>query len=470
VTVACFWDRLTVNIFGLLEMKSNLRCISIAILSAVLPLYISAQPAQPKPIIDGTGAFGKALVQRLSTDSDGRQRKNIQPFVIGYCGWRVRGLTLYPITKFEGMQLGLCKTILDVFDPQITPALKGIENRADSVSIPIEATAAESKVIEDFVVVKYGMFYMGLSDPNAKPDPNAKWKYGVGSNLGELAAHLTLWWRIWNEPKFEAKVGSQLAALGELLRNAPKNIDPAFAADMRALSLMGLKTKFTPAERAQINQLLTRALAASVSLGSVANANDSVPPSSARPTRNSGDSSSQSSAEFRFEAGKVLAVKSEFKAALVEFDQAVKLDPQNGLIYFHRALTKEKLGLVDGAINDYTAVILLRTSLREAYFNRGTLYLNKKEYKSAVADLNSAIVLDPKYEAAFYNRGLAYYNLEQIYAALGDFNNVIKLNPKNANGYLMRSYVYCSQGLTSAATRDQEMASQLGASFERGCK
>jgi len=211
-------------------------------------------------------------------------------------------------------------------------------------------------------------------------------------------------------------------------------------------------------------------LAASVSLGSVANANDSVPPSSARPTRNSGDSSSQSSAEFRFEAGKVLAVKSEFKAALVEFDQAVKLDPQNGLIYFHRALTKEKLGLVDGAINDYTAVILLRTSLREAYFNRGTLYLNKKEYKSAVADLNSAIVLDPKYEAAFYNRGLAYYNLEQIYAALGDFNNVIKLNPKNANGYLMRSYVYCSQGLTSAATRDQEMASQLGASFERGCK
>lgn len=451
-------------------MKPKLFCISIAIMLAVLPLCMSAQTAQPKPIIDGTGAFGKALVQRLSTDSDGRQKKNIHPFVVGYCGWRVRGLTLYPITKFEGMQLGLCKTILDVFDPQITLVLNGIENRADSVSIPIEATAAESKVIQDFVVVRYGMFYMGLSDVNAKPDPNAKWKYGVGAGLGELAANLTLWWRIWNEPKFEVKVGSQLAGLGEILKTAPKNIDPAFAANIRALSLMGAKTKFTAAERAQINQLLTRALTSSVSLASVPNANDSMPASAIRPNRGSVNSSSQSSAEFRFEAGKVLAVKSEFKAALAEFDQAVKLDPQNGLIYFHRALTNEKLGLVDGAIRDYSAVILLRTSLREAYFNRGTLFLNKKDYRAAVADLNLAIVLDPKYEAAFYNRGLAYYNLEQLYAALGDFNNVIKLNPKNSSGYLMRSYVYCSQGLTSAANRDQEMATQLGASFERGCK
>jgi len=451
-------------------MKSKLFCVSITLLSVILPLHISGQTAQPKPIIDGTGAFGKVLVQRLGTDPDGRLRKNIQPFVIGYCGWRVRSLTLYPITKFEGMQLGLCKTILDVFDPQITTVLNGIETRADSVSIPIEATPAESKVIQDFVAVKYGMFYMGLSDVNAKPDTSAKWKYGVGSGLGELAADVTLWWRIWNEPKFEAKVGSQLSALGELLKTAPKSVDPAFVADIRALSLMGMKTKFTAAERARINQLLTRALNSSVSLASVPNANDSVPASSTRAIRNSGNASAQSSAEFRFEAGKVYAVKSELKAALAEFDQAVKLDPQNGLIYFHRAMTKEKLGMVDGAIGDYTAVILLRTSLREAYFNRGTLYLNKKEYKAAVSDLNAAIAIDAKYEAAFYNRGLAYYNLEQLYAALGDFNNVIMLNPKNANGYLMRSYVYCSQGLTSAANRDQETAIQLGASFERGCK
>lgn len=451
-------------------MKS-LAAISLFLIFVPMPRSSFAQTVQPKPIVDGTGIFGKALIQRLSTDPDGRQKKNIYPFVIGYCGWRVRALTLYSMTKYEGMQLGLCKTILDFFDPQITPTLSAIETRAISSTAPVEVTAAEAKAIQDYVVMKYGMFYLGISDDlSTKQDPVARWKYYAGTNLGELAAHLTIWWRIWTEPKFDAKVGSLLASLGEEIDSAPKNSDPAFIVSLKGLQLLGAKTKFTPTERAQINQLLTNALQASVGLSSLPNIGEAVPTGPAF-TRNISPSPSQekTAAEI-LESAKVRTTKQDFRGALAELDQAIKLSPGNGLAYFQRALVKEKLGLADDAIKDYNAVILLRVSLKEAHFNRGTIYLNKKEFRSAIADLNIVVALDPKSDAAFYNRGLAFYNSQQLFAALGDFTTAIKLRPLNANGYLMRSYIYCAQGALKSAQKDQDAAADLGASFERGCK
>jgi Tfp pilus assembly protein PilF len=434
-----------------------------------------------KPIIDGTGIFGKTVVGKLATDVEGRQRKNVHPFVIGYCGWRVRALTNFSLTKLDGMQIGLCKTILDFFDPEITPTLAAIEKNATSMIKPVEISPAESKAIQDFVVKKYGTYYLGLFDPSQKPDPVAKWKYNVGGNLGELAAYMTIWWRIWTNEKYEAKIASYLAGLDDDIKSVPKGVDPSFVANLRKLNSLGSKTKFTPIERRQLNDLLTDTLLSSVSLTNVANVNEPIPsgsgsalfgpsPAQTSPTAPVQTTSGGKSAAEYFEAGKSLYAKGDYKGAIDEFDQAAKLGPMNGLIFFHRALAREKLGLNDDAIRDYNAVVLLRVSLREAYFNRGTIYLNKKEYKLAIADLNAAIKLDPKYEDAIFNRGLAYYNSDELYAALGDFNTILKKKPTHINALIMRSYVYCAQGLGMSAFKDQELATQLGGKFERGCK
>lgn len=443
----------------------------LIVLSVCSFVRVFAQTAQPRPIVDGTGVYGKALVQKLSMDVDGRQRKNVHPFVIGYCGWRVRILTNYSLTKFEGMQLGLCKTILDFFDPQLTTTLTGIETRADNIANGIDVTDAESRAIQDYVVMKYGMFYMGVTDnASAKPDAIAKWKYYAGNNLGELAGHVTLWWRIWNEPKFDLKVASILAGLDSEIKSAPKGVDPVFLADLKALNLLGVKAKFTPAERAQINSLLTKALQSSVGLTSLPNVGEAMPNGPAFARSMQINPSMEKTASDIFESARAKFAKSDFKNALAELDQAAKLDPRNGLIYFHRALAKEKLGLLDEAITDYDAVIMMKLSLKEAHFNRGTIYLNKKDYKLAISDFNTVISIDPKYDAAFYNRGLAYYNSQQLMAALGDFTAAIKIKPLDPNPFLMRSYVYCAQGATNAAFKDQDVAAELGAKFERGCK
>ena len=450
------------------HMKTIAAFIFLAIALATVNGQQQAASNEPRPIIDGTGTYGKAIVSKLSTDLDGKLKNNVHPFVIGYCGWRVRVLTNYPLTKLDGMQVGLCKTILDFFDPQLTKILTEIEKNAQSMTNMYNVSQAESKAIQDFVVKKYGLYYMAIDNPSTKPDAVAKWKYGVGSNLGELAAHLTIWWRIWTNPKYEAAVAALLAGLDDDIRNAPKGVEPAFLSNLRKLQSLGTKTAFLPAERRQINDLLTQTLLSSVNLTNIANANPPVP-NTVQVASSTPVSTGKTAAEY-FEAGKAFADKGDHKSALIEFDQAAKLDPINAAIFFHRALSLEKLGSSDDALKDYNAVILLRFSLREAYFNRGTLFLNKKDYKAAIADLNASLAQDPKFEAAIYNRGLAYYNTNNLYAALTDFTNLLKLKPQHVNALIMRSYVYCAQGLGMSAFKDQELATQLGGKFERGCK
>src|SRR5687767_4407736 len=154
-------------------MRSALFVLVLIAVGIGGPVFVSGQTtaAAPKPIVDGTGVFGKSLLTKLSTDSEGRQKKNIHPFVIGYCGWRVRALTNFSLTKYDGMQIGLCRSILDFFDPELKPILSSIETNATSMIRPVEISPGDSKAIQDFVVMKYGMYYMGLSDPRAKLDP-----------------------------------------------------------------------------------------------------------------------------------------------------------------------------------------------------------------------------------------------------------------------------------------------------------
>ena len=437
------------------------------------PLHSNAQTAssESKPIVDGTGAFGKALVAKLATDTDGRLKKNVHPFVVGYCGWRVRSLTNYPLTKYDGMQIGLCRAILNYFDAQLTEVLTGIEKNAASADKPVDVSTAELKAIQDFVMMKYGMYYMHLDpeDINEKPDPIAMWKYKTGMSLGEIAAHLTIWWRIWNNEKFEAHIGSLLANLDDNIRSIPKGVNAALTANLRKLNSLGSKVKFTPLERRQLNDLLTETLISAVSVADIPNVKEPIPPRPGVNTRTLTPSVSRTVSEI-IDNGKALSAKGDHKNAIAAFDQAAKLDPSNTLAYFYRAMAREKAGQVDEAVKDYTAVILLRGSLREAYYNRGTIHLNKKEYKAAISDFDMAINADPKYVTAIYNRGLAHYNANNLYAALADFNNVLKLEPKNVNSLIMRSYVYCAQGLSASAIKDQDQALQLGGKVERGCK
>ena len=68
----------------------------------------------------------------------------------------------------------------------------------------------------------------------------------------------------------------------------------------------------------------------------------------------------------------------------------------------------------------------------EAYYGRGTVYLNQGDDDKAIAEFTEAIGLDPTSADAYNRRGFAYANLEEYDKAIADYNKAIRLDPRRS--------------------------------------
>ena len=69
--------------------------------------------------------------------------------------------------------------------------------------------------------------------------------------------------------------------------------------------------------------------------------------------------------------------------------------------------TKYYLGDYKGAITDYTQAIRLNPDYADAYYNRGNAKSKLGQHFAAIADYDIAIRLNPDDAGAYYNRGNA---------------------------------------------------------------
>jgi len=78
------------------------------------------------------------------------------------------------------------------------------------------------------------------------------------------------------------------------------------------------------------------------------------------------------------------------ESALMDFNKALAMSPNNAYIYYDRASLYVTKGDVGKAIEDYTTAIRIEPHMAEAYFNRGLLYYKQGDKKSAARDLSKA--------------------------------------------------------------------------------
>ncbi|MCI0416150.1 tetratricopeptide repeat protein [bacterium] len=107
------------------------------------------------------------------------------------------------------------------------------------------------------------------------------------------------------------------------------------------------------------------------------------------------------------EMGYTMMEQGRLKDAQTVFQGLVISNPYDG--YFHAVLGAiyQKLGIVDGAIEEYTLALGLDPGNVEAYVNRGELMIAKGNFAQAAADFKKAIDLDPDGENPVANRARA---------------------------------------------------------------
>jgi tetratricopeptide (TPR) repeat protein len=145
-----------------------------------------------------------------------------------------------------------------------------------------------------------------------------------------------------------------------------------------------------------------------------------------------GQAAPSGDANAAFQRGLQLLNARDYAGAIVQFDQAIAIDPghieahyNRGLAYFNSTPPQ-----YDRAIADFTRVIELpSTQARKAisYLNRGVSYQRLGNHQQAVADLNQSITLEPNNPIAYEWRGRSYVALGNKAQACADFRKGLEL-------------------------------------------
>ncbi|MEH2381017.1 MAG: tetratricopeptide repeat protein [Nostoc sp.] len=162
-----------------------------------------------------------------------------------------------------------------------------------------------------------------------------------------------------------------------------------------------------------------------------------------------------------------------YEGAVEDFNQAIKLDPQNALAYNKRGNAYYRLGDYEQAQADSSQAILLNPQNANAYFDRGFAFSELGKYKEAIADYTQAIKLNPKNAYAYYGRGLALAQLKDNKGAMADFSKAIALKPQYTETYLQRGILRRRLKLIQAAIQDFDRVIKINPSdakayYQRG--
>jgi tetratricopeptide (TPR) repeat protein len=118
-----------------------------------------------------------------------------------------------------------------------------------------------------------------------------------------------------------------------------------------------------------------------------------------------------------------------FERALADYDEAIRIDPNSPIVFHDRAILWRRRGALDRALIDLDRAIRFSFSDANMYCDRGLVWYEKGRHDRAVADFNQAIKLDPNSAAACINRGLMSHRNREFNVAFADSRKAIRVDP-----------------------------------------
>jgi tetratricopeptide (TPR) repeat protein len=98
--------------------------------------------------------------------------------------------------------------------------------------------------------------------------------------------------------------------------------------------------------------------------------------------------------------------------------------------FVNRGVMKLRRMNYDAAVLDFNQAVRIKPDLGESYVNRGAAAIGQHRYPEGLADLNKGIELGVDEPAkAYYNRALAYEGMDDAKAAYFDYQKAVELSP-----------------------------------------
>jgi len=156
--------------------------------------------------------------------------------------------------------------------------------------------------------------------------------------------------------------------------------------------------------------------------------------------------------------GEAQRLLSDDKAAITDFDQALRLKADDSVALNGRGLAYLDDGKPDLALADFNAAIRADPSYGDAFDSRGYLERTKGDYAAAISDQSHAIELEPDAALPWANRGYDYAGKRQWDSAIADFDDALRRASKYAYALEGRAESERGKGDAKAALKDYQAA------------
>ncbi|REJ64669.1 MAG: tetratricopeptide repeat protein [Planctomycetota bacterium] len=159
--------------------------------------------------------------------------------------------------------------------------------------------------------------------------------------------------------------------------------------------------------------------------------------------------------------GEILAREGKENVALIQFEQAVTLNPDHWKARYNRGVSYSLAGKIDEAIDELNRAIELKRNYAWSWFNRGEAFYALGQLRESIRDYSEAIRLDPETARFHYHRGHSYYRLREYQRAIDDFDASIELDADDAVPYVYRGDAYFETGRYAEALQNYRRALAL---------
>lgn len=143
--------------------------------------------------------------------------------------------------------------------------------------------------------------------------------------------------------------------------------------------------------------------------------------------------------------------------AVIDFDEAIRLDSRHADAFEHRGVAYRRQGQIDRAIGDLSEAIRLRLDPKAASALNSRCWTRAvagRELNEALADCNEALRLRPNDANTLNSRGLVHLKLGQLDKAIADYTAALEARPKYPSYLFGRGLAKRMKGEAEAADAD----------------
>lgn len=166
--------------------------------------------------------------------------------------------------------------------------------------------------------------------------------------------------------------------------------------------------------------------------------------------------------EKYIEKGIALTAKGKFKEATNEFDNAIKINPQDANVWYMKASVLEKQGKFKEAIKAYDEAIKINPQDANVWYMKAQNLFLRGKSDEAIKAYDKVVEIDPQSAKAWYKKGVILGGRGKNDEAIKAYDKVVEIDPQSAEAWYNKSWCLRALGKNTDADAAYAKAKELG--------